>query len=101
MCLLPLHGRARALAHDSLSKLEQSVVSLQIKQMACLDTEGEVWKVKFAKFGNMLAASTAGNNSSSIYVWELRPTAASAASWVLHSRLNGNAAAGDDAMLEG
>ena len=71
--------------------------------MACLEVGEEVWKVKFAKFGNLLAASAAGNESSCVYVWELRPTETQpTGSWELQSKINGIAAVSDSeqAMLE-
>ena len=72
--------------------------------MVCLEADEEVWKVKFAKFGNLLAASAAGNGCSCVYVWELRPTESKpAGSWELQSKINGSAAVtdGEQAMLEG
>lgn len=95
------HGQLRHM-HVENKWPANSILILQIRQMAGIDVDGEVWKLKFAKFGSVLAASILSASSSSVCVWELRPTASEAASWVLQSKIIGGASANaDQVMLEG
>ena len=76
------------------------VVLLQIKQMACLDIDGDEWKVKFSKVGRLLDASAMSTNSSTVYVWELRPIGSEGGAWQLQSKIVGDATTDEDqAML--
>ena len=86
------------------NQLNHPILLLQVKQTACLEVDQDVWKVKFSKFGNMIAASAAGQQSASMYIWELRPTEANPnGSWELQSKIRGGSSEGEgeQAVLEG